>query len=208
MAPLQWMLMKIRAGMKVTDRGYLDPAFVREAAEAFGWENYRETPPVSEADVPALREVHALAKDLRAIRRTGRRVALTRNGADWATHVVPLWRAIVGWIGVGSEFRHAVTESALAMLLNGGRTSRKQLVSRILPVTIEAGWRPRSGGENITAINVDAGLWLFARPALILGLIERSVYPDDWMELTEVGRATALLALRRRATGPREHPFG
>ena len=200
------MLTKIGAGMRVTERGYLDPSFVREAADAFGWHEWGGSPK-SEADVPAVMTLHEMAKDLRAIRRTGKEVALTRKGAEWVVHVEALWRAVAGWIGEGRDFRHAVTEPALALLLSEGRTSRKVLLSRILPVILEAGWHVRGAGQPaVTEVNVEVGLWHFLRPALLLGMMERAVYPEDWLELTDVGRATALLALRLRATGPRTTP--
>jgi hypothetical protein len=34
-------------------------------------------------------------------------------------------------------------------------------------------------------------------------MIEEAAYPEDWLVVTEVGRATAMLALMLRATAPR-----
>jgi len=149
-----------------------------------------------------------LARDLGAVRRSGRRLVATRAGRSLAGDAEALWRAVGQRLGGGDDFGAIVTELVLALLLNVGEILEAELVERVRAAVVGEGWHDRATGEPPDPQAVRRQL---ADPLRLLGVLGLSREGGDWrartVALTGVGRATALEALRARATGPRPDPF-
>jgi hypothetical protein len=165
-------------------------------------------PPRGEEDVFELWVLRDLARDLGAVRRNGRRLLATRAGCALAGDAEALWRAVAGRLGGGHDFDATVTELVLALLLDAGEALQAELVERVHAAVVGEGWHDRTTGRPPEPEAVRRQL---AEPLRLLGVLRLSREGGDWrartVMLTSVGRATALEALRARATGPRPDPF-
>jgi hypothetical protein len=214
-APLRWLLARAGEGIALTQKGNLARAVVVEAVERFGWHPL-PNPPRGEDDVFELWVLRDLARDLGAVRRSGRRLVATRVGRSLAGGAEALWRAVAGRLGAGDGFGAVVTELALALLLDAGEVPQAeagevlqaQLVERVHAAVVGEGWHDRATGRPPDPEAVHRQLVEPLRLLRVLGLSQEG---GDWqartVALTGVGRATALEALRVRATGPRPDPF-
>jgi hypothetical protein len=154
----------------------------------------------------ALRE---LARDLGAVRRSGRRLLATRTGRTLTADRVALWRAVAGRLGAGQDFRAIVTELALAVLLDGQPHAQATLIERVGAAAAGEGWHDQATGQPPDPEAVRAQWYGLLRTLKVLSLAEEG---GDWrartVTLTPVGQATALQALHARATGARPDPRG
>jgi hypothetical protein len=177
---------------------------VIEAVERFGWQPL-PNPPRGEDDVFELWVLRDLARELGAVRRSGRRLVATRTGRTLGGDAEALWRAVAGRLGGGHDFGATVTELGLALPLDGGEVLQAELVERVYAAVVGEGWHDRATGRPP---DLEAVRRQLAKPLRLLGLSREG---GDWrartVALTSVGRATALEALRVRATGPRPDPF-
>jgi hypothetical protein len=189
------------------DKGNLARPMVVEAVERFGWQPL-PNPPRGEDDVFELWVLRDLARDLDVVRRSGRRLVATRVGRSLAGDAEALWRAVAGRLGGGDDFGAIVTELVLALLLDVGEIVEAELVERVHAAVVGEGWHDRVTGRPP---NPEAMRRQLAEPLRLLGVLGLSREGGDWrartVALTGVGRATALEALRARATGPRPDPF-
>jgi hypothetical protein len=206
-APLRWLLARAGEGIALTQKGNLARVMVVEAVERFGWQPL-PNPPRGEDDVFELWVLRDLARDLGAVRRSGRRLVATRDGRTLAGDAEALWRAVAGRLGGGHDFGAIVTELALALLLDVGEVLQAELVERVHAAVVGEGWHDRATGRPPEPEDVRRQL---ADPLRLLGVLGLSREGGDWrartVALTGVGRATALEALRAHATGPRPDPF-
>jgi hypothetical protein len=207
MAPLRWLLARASEGIALTQKGNLARAVVIEAVERFGWQPL-PNPPRGEDDVFELWVLRDLARDLGAVRRSGRRLVATRTGRSLAGDAEALWRAVAGRLDGGHDFGPTVTELALELLLDAGEMLQAELVERVHAAVVGEGWHDRTTGRPPDPEAVRRQL---AEPLRLLGVLGLSREGGDWqartVALTSVGGATALEALRARATGPRPDPF-
>ena len=205
-APLRWLLARAGEGIALTQKGNLARPVVVEAVERFGWQPL-PNPPRGEDDVFELWVLRDLARDLGTVRRSGRRLVATRAGRSLAGDAEALWRAVAGQLG-GDDFGAIVTELALALLLDADEVLQAELVERVHAAVVGEGWHDRATGRPPDPEDVRRQL---ADPLRLLGVLGLSREGGDWrartVALTGVGRATALEALRARATGPRPDPF-
>jgi hypothetical protein len=206
-APLRWLLARAGEGIALTQKGNLARVVVVEAVERFGWQPL-PNPPRGEDDVFELWMLRDLAQDLGAVRRSGRRLVATRAGRTLAGDAEALWRAVAGRLGGGDDFGAIVTELVLALLLDADGVLQAELVERVHAAVVAEGWHDRATGRPPDPEDVRRQL---ADPLRLLGVLSLSREAGDWrartVALTGVGRATALEALRARATGPRPDPF-
>jgi hypothetical protein len=179
---------------------------VIEAVNRFDWHPL-PNPPRGEDDVFELWALRELARDLGAVRRSGRRLLATRTGRTLAVDGAALWRAVAGRLDAGQDFRAIVTELALAILLDGATHAQATLIERIGAGVAGEGWHDRATGQPPDAEAVRAQWYGLLRTLKLLSLAEEG---GDWrartVTLTPVGQATALQALHARATGPRPDP--
>lgn len=206
-APLRWLVARAGEGIALTQKGNLARPVVLEAVERFGWQPL-PNPPRGEDDVFELWVLRDLARDLGAVRRSGRRLVATRAGHALAGDAEALWRAVAHRLGSGDDFGAIVTELTLALLLDTGEILEAELVERVRAAVVGEGWHDRATGEPPDPQDVQRQL---ADPLRLLGVLGLSREGGDWrartVALTGVGRATALEALRTRASGPRPDPF-
>jgi hypothetical protein len=204
--PLGWLLDAAAAGLPLTQKGNLARAVVIEAVNRFDWHPL-PNPPRGEDDVFELWALRELARDLGAVRRSGRRLLATRTGRTLTADRVALWRAVAGRLGAGQDFRAIVTEIALAVLLDGQPHAQATLIERVGAAAAGEGWHDRATGQPPDLEAVRAQWYGLLRTLKVLSLAEEG---GDWrartVTLTPVGQATALRALHARATGARPDP--
>lgn len=208
MEPLSWLLGEAAGGIALTQKGNLGRDFVRAA-----WPRFREDDfpfvPRGEDDVFRLQELHALAREISAVRRSGRRLVATRAGRGWLQDPVGLWRAVARRFteGTARRWEAAVAELALAAVLGESPRDREALEIEIRNALAEVGWRVEGPGSPPPDERVVGRALLdLLGPGGTLGMFELGKYPDRSVALTDVGRATAREALRAVAAGPWDDP--
>jgi hypothetical protein len=209
MAPLAWLLEQGAEGIGLTQTGALNRALVRAFVERFpdSWRGETWGPPNREDDVAELCELHDLARRARLLRKTGRRVVLTKRGASLLADRLALRDTTAPHLLDAEGFAGAVQELAVAALLGGGPTfDFDQLLERIHAVIVADGWH--AGGEAPDVLDVRSCTWGVIRPAQALGLLVHEYEWDretlrsrDELTVSPEGHETLRLALRARAGG-------
>lgn len=205
--PTLWLLEQANDGIALTQTGALNRALVREVAERWPdwWEADLFGPPHRETDVTPLAELSDLLRELRLLRRRGRRVFTTKRGRELAADPPALLETLATALLRGDDFQAACAELAAALILDGVPADYGEtLAEHVQPAVQAAGWRagdePPSVGEVAWQI---AGL---LRPAEAIGVLERgegeSRFSRTPFVLTEAGRAALAVALRARALAP------
>jgi len=107
----------------------------------------------------------------------------------------------------GDDFAAAAGELALALLVAEGSLPDSRLASILGPVLSSGGWHDSAGEPP----DREAVRWAIhrslRRPELLAMLRRAGPWQDPVFSVDGLGRATALEALRARATGPRRSPF-
>ena len=210
LAPLRWLLALAGKGrgIALTQVGNLNRPTVIEAVRRFDWHPLPE-PPRGEDDVFELWVLRDLARDLGAVRRSGRWLVATHAGRALASDPEALWYAVAHRLGSGHDLAATVTELALLVLVEAGEVAEATLVQRVGAGVVGEGWHERASGRSPDAQTVRAQLAALLRLLEALGLRRAGGdWRTRWVALTEPGRALALEALRARATGPRPDPRG
>ncbi|MBB6118893.1 hypothetical protein [Nocardiopsis algeriensis] len=217
-APLQRLLDLADDGIALTQIGYLSPVVVRQMCEDFGWRTSPE-PPRSETDVTQLIALHQTLRAMRAVRRSGRRLVLTRRGRQLREDPEALWQAATESVCRTGGLEQAAAETLLGMLLSrtpqdgadpGRRESDADAAERLLT---SSGWtfpEPQAPGRHAAAHRkaaeaasdqvramVTAVCWLLEALDLLT--------PDDgsgYRELTDLGRVFAIACLHKSAVAP------
>jgi hypothetical protein len=202
--PLRWLLEQAAEGVTLTQTGNLNRAFVQAAAELFGWWEPGMNPPRSEEELLPLRQIRLLAQRLGLVRRKTRVLGLTSRGRSSLNDPGALWRTVAHHFFAGDPFTITVGEVVFALLVDTEPMPDEEIISAVGRIVTEEGWRDaRTGagpGEREVSRAVDETLSL----CRALNLLATGGHWDDpGYSLTEVGRATALEALRFQATGPR-----
>ncbi len=211
LAPVQRLLDYAADGIALTQIGYISPAVVRALCDEFGWWT-SPSPPRSETDVMQLIVLHKLLRAMRAVRRSGRRLVLTRHGRQLHSDLNELWRAVAESVLATDGFEQAAIETLLGVLLLRSPQSASapygdadiDVADEACRLLIQSGWeddviggRPRTDQVRSVLISV---VWLLE----ILGCITGPDLLGDGPtpQLTKVGRAFALTALHLSATAP------
>ncbi|MCK9870768.1 hypothetical protein MRI28_14165 [Nocardiopsis dassonvillei] len=221
MAPLQRLLDLAAEGIALTQIGYISPGVVRQMCEDFGWRTTPE-PPRSETDATQLIALHQALRGMRAVRRSGRRLVLTRRGRQLREDPEALWQAATETLCRTGGLDQAAAETLLGMLLartpqgSGSHARRGESdVEAAERALTESGWVPaeppapsgrhaashrrtaEAASDQVRAL-VMAVSWLLET----LGLLT----DDDGAgrrELTAPGRAFAIACLHQSAVAPR-----
>lgn len=203
---LRWLLAEAEHGLALTQGHRLTLDVVVAAARRFGWHDER-FPPRSETDVIELHQLHLLARDLRLVRRRGRRLLVTARGRELLADPGALWQVASTELAAGDGFDAAVAEAALGLLLVEGERKLGVLVDEIGPVVAGEGWRERPSGVPPRPNVISTALWRRLSPAMACGTVTLQEGPSgSTVALTDTGRYAAILALRARATGPARLP--
>lgn len=199
--PLRWLLGEARHGVALTERHYIVPRLVAEAAGAFGRPAGPGAGPPRELDLPPLHDLRWLAaRELRAIRRVGRRLVLTPLGRRMAADERVFWDAAVrAIVGRGSAFALAAREVMLSLLLLHGPLPAARLDRLTLDVLNEE-WE---ADAPLSAAVREQRLRLRDR-LRALGCHRPEPRFDDLFTLTPQGETAARAALRAHALRP--HP--
>lgn len=205
--PTLWLLEQAEDGIALTQTGALNRALVREIAERWPswWAADLFGPPHREDDVTPLCELHQLLRDLRLLRRKGRRVLTTKRGREFAADPPALLAALATELLLGEDFHAACAELAVALILDGALADYSEtLAERIQPAIAADGWH--SGSEAPGVRDVSWGIAHFLRPAEAIGVLARkeggSRFSLDQLVLTSAGRAALVAVLRARALAP------
>jgi hypothetical protein len=199
LGPVRWLLqLAADGGAPLTRSGTLSRATVVEACTTFDWFVLAGSPR-SQSDVPEICTLRAVVAEIRAVRRSGRRLLATTIGnrlaaADTAT----LWEAVTPTLLAADGAKAAVAELELMLMLGGyGELTLDEFSRAVADAFREEGWRDRNGAppderdSGLLAVELRRRLALFGLLAERRGLTPA--------QLTEAGRAAAHTALRARA---------
>jgi hypothetical protein len=205
-APLRWLLDRAAGeGVALTGQHNLARPVVQAMGEAFGWWAHRRgAAPMREDDVLEVVVVHELARDRRWVRRQGRTLKATKSGATLVADDVAAWRALAAAIAAPIGFEGFARECALLLLLDAEQVGRRALLGGLAELAAEAGYHDRLSGRGPTPEELGHFVFPLLTVLETFGLhVEHDVPGQGRFDrLTDVGRATALEALRVRATGP------
>lgn len=209
MEPLTWLLEQAADGIGLTQTGALNRDLVQQSVERFPawWSAEVSGRPQREEDVSSLCEVHDLARRMRLLRRSARRVVLTARGKALLDDRVGLRDAAAPHLIAADGFSAAVQELAVAVLLaDGDGVELDGLVARVHAAIVAEGWN--AAGQAPVALDVRACVWEVLRPAQALGLLVHEYEYDrerqrarGELTLSPAGREALRLALRARAAG-------
>ncbi|HTP16396.1 MAG TPA: hypothetical protein VMK13_11230 [Streptosporangiaceae bacterium] len=204
--PLRWLLEQVAGGIALTETGNLNQKFVQAAADRFRWDFPR--PPRTEDDLFDLHQLRHLLQRLGLARRSGRRLVLTAKGRRLAADSDQLWRAAARGLLNGNDFSVFAGELFLALLLDTDSMPYDKIKAVVGRAAGEEGFRERRTGEPPKDSEVD---WAIHDTINLCRALEVLSVGAGWTDrsygLTETGKATALEALRARATGPRTIPW-
>ena len=205
-APLVWLLQQGVSGIELTQTGALNRALVRASVERFPawWHAEVWGPPHREDEVSPLWEVHDLARRMRLLRKTGRRLALTKRGELLLGDPADLPDAVAPYLIAAEGFACAVQELAVAVLLAAeGSVDYDEMQARLHAAVVADGWN--AAGESPDVHEVTAHAWGAIRLAEALELLG---YEHEYnratqssrseLTLTPLGRELLGLALRSR----------
>ncbi|WP_433416608.1 hypothetical protein ACQP1V_40570 [Microtetraspora malaysiensis] len=206
--PLWWLLGMAVEGVKLTEKFNVSRAMVTESLDRFGWDAMTTGSVRGEADVPTLTTLREIAvHDLRALRRTGRKLVLTSPGRGLVQRPENLWAAATSTLLLPAKGEHdfeiSVREAALMLLADGAALPYEELRDRILEVVNGEGWRSATGSK-VAPLDLSAPLGELQRRLDALDLRTSCSWREPW-QLTTVGRAAALAALRSQALRPRQY---
>jgi hypothetical protein len=202
---LRWLLDQLNGGIALTQTGNLSQKFVQQSADRFGWDFSR--PPRTEDDLVDLSQLRDFAQRLRLARRSGRMLTLTAKGRRLRTDPDGLWRAVAAGLLWENDFSTYAGELFLAILLDADSVPDSEITATVARAAAEEGFRESRTGELPSERDVSWAVHDTTNMCRALGLLSAG---SDWFDrsygLTSTGKATALEALRARATGPRTIP--
>jgi hypothetical protein len=199
---LRWLLGELDDGIRLTQTGNLSQKFVQESADRFGWHAPR--PPRTEDELFALHELRRLTQRLGLARRSGRTLTLTAKGRRLPSEPGHLWRTTAAGLLGGNDFAVFAGELFLALLLMGDAMPGSDITDAVQQAAEEEGFRTRRTGEPPSEQDVSWAIDGTSNLCQALGLLTAaSDCAEGSYGLTDAGKATAIEALRARATGPR-----
>jgi Plasmid pRiA4b ORF-3-like protein len=197
-APARWLLETAAdGGVPLTQTLALARAVVREVAERWPawWDADLFGPPHREADMALLEELHEGLRRLRLVRRRGRKLYATVEGAKLAADPVALLRTLASDLGGGDPFSEMVAEEMVGRLTASPPCTHEQLVAPALRSSLRGGWADpagvRPGEEDLSWAVGD----VLCRGEAY-GLIERRMARDDmprWPSLISLSHAGSLV---------------
>jgi len=203
---VRWLLEQLAGGVALTQTGNLNQRFVQDAAARFGWHFSR--PPRTEDELYDLRQVRAMAQRLGLTRRSGRKLALTAKGRAALADRDGLWRSVARGLLDVRSFGAFAGELFLALLVDVDTMTYKELTETIARAVAEEGFRETRTGDLPSEHDVSRAIHATLNPCRALGILtEGGTWRDRRYGLTDAGKATALEALRARATGARPSPW-
>jgi hypothetical protein len=211
LAAALWLLERAEDGIALTQRGALNRALVRVAAERWPawWRGEESGPPSGEGDVRPLQELHQMLRGLRLVRRTGRRIVITARGRRLRDDPPALLEALARELLAGQSFRAGCAELVAALMLDGAVIDfSNKVADRVWPAIVAEGWHV--DGARPSTLDVWVEIIDFARRAEAIGIVvqagTRSRPPSAPFVLTDPGRAALAAGLHARALAPARGP--
>lgn len=198
---LRWLLNKAADGLPLTDRHYIVPRLVTEAVNLFGWRELLVGTLTREFDVFPLQGIRELAaREMKAIRRTGKQLVLTPLGRRMLADETLLWdTAVATVIGQGHTFTAIAREVMLTLLIVHGPMSAEDLDRHMVEILGQEWGTPGGLAQPVLDERVAMRHRLWALDC------HRSTRPPSApFALTPQGTAAAKAALRARALRPRQ----
>jgi hypothetical protein len=203
---LRWLIGQLDDGITLTQTGNLSQKFVQHNALRFGWDVPR--PPRTEHDLFDLHELRRLSQRLGLARRSGRMLTLTTKGRRLPDDPGHLWRVTAAGLLGGNDFSVFAGELFLALLLVADSLPGSDITATVQQAADEEGFCVRRTGEPPSEHDVSWAIQDTSNLCRALGLLTPgSDRCDQRYGLTDAGKATAIEALRARATGPRTIPL-
>jgi len=135
-------------------------------------------------------------------------LTLTAKGRRLLTDSGGLWRAIAAGLLGENGFIVFASELFLALLLDADAVPDSEIKATVGQAAAEEGFRESRTGEPPGEQDIGWAIHDTSNMCRALGLLSVG---SDWFDrsygLTDTGKATALEALRARATGPRTVPW-
>jgi hypothetical protein len=207
-APLprwQWFLDQLAAGIPLTQNGNIGRRFIQANAARLGWDFDR--PPSFDRDLEELQVLRAMTTRLRVAARSGRKLALTPRGRRLAADPAALWRATARLLVGGGELEDFAGELFLVLLLPGQAMPADEVEGTIARAVAQEGFvmLPHEilPDEHDVSRAAAHTIWR-CRTLGLFAVGAGARWLDRTYQLTPVGAATALEALRARATRPLE----
>jgi hypothetical protein len=195
--PARWLLERGASGIALTQTGALARSLVREAVERWPhwWRSDLFAAPNRETDVAPLHRLHSLLREMRPLRRAGRRLRTTTGGRRLRERPDVLLAECAEALFAGDTFDAAASELTAALLLSGDPADPDRLAEAIQPALDADGWH--AGGEPPDRHDVSRAVSAFLLRAEPVGIVA-------WREgrMTATGRAALHHGLRARALGP------
>ncbi len=155
-----------------------------------------------------MHQLRDFAQDLGLARRSGRMLTLTAKGRRLLADSDSLWRAVAAGLLGDNQFAVFVGELFLALPLDAASVSDTQIKATLEQAVAEEGFRDSRTSELPDEHDIGWAIHETSNLCRVLGLL---AVGGDWRDrsygLTSTGQATALAALRARATGPRTIPW-
>lgn len=207
-APLRWLLDRAAGdGLALTERGNLARAVVAEACQRFGWEPLgRDTTAQREQDIIELMVWDEQLRAAGLAGRRGRRLVATPAGREAAAGDEPAWRALARALADRDGWEGFVRETALLVLLHADDDGigHHGMLDAVADLAAEGGWREQPSGQPPSGDAVSDVASPFAYHLRLMGLAEQHGHGAEIVtRLGSVGRATAIEAIRARATAAR-----
>jgi hypothetical protein len=203
---LRWLLGQLDEGITLTQTGNLSQKFVQQSADRFGWDLSR--PPRTEDELFDLHQLRRLTQRLGLARRSGRTLTLTTKGRRLPADPSHLWRTTAAGLLGGNDFSVFAGELFLALLLIDDSMPGSDITDTVGQAAEEEGFRVRRTGEPPNEHDVSWAVQGTSDLCRALGLLTAgSDCSESSYGLTGAGKATAIEALRARATGPRTIPW-
>ncbi|MDT0302327.1 hypothetical protein [Streptomonospora wellingtoniae] len=211
LAPVVRLLDYADDGIGLTQIGYISPSVVRELCAEFDW-GTSPSPPRSETDSTQLIALHKLLRTMRAVRKSGRRLVLTRRGRMLHDDTEALWRAVAESVLDTDGFAQAATETLLGLLLSfssrstgsHARDTCGDIAEEARLVLADSGWGNEASSRLPDTQQVGSVLitvtWLLETLGFVVGgdlLGEGGSH-----QLTKAGHAFSLTAMHISATTP------
>lgn len=201
---LRWLLEQMNEGIGLTRAGNMNTNFVRHNANQFGWRSIR--PPRAESEVGDLLRLRMFATRLRLSQRSGHTIRLSSKGQRLLIAPSQLWQATATGLLQGTDFTVYIGELLLGIILSDDAMSYAEIRRIIKTAVKEEGFRERRTGESPNDRDITDAITETSDLCHCLGLLADTDPAPSRYSFTDIGAATALQALRIKATGPRGIP--
>jgi hypothetical protein len=152
-------------------------------------------------------KVAGMAKAMGLVRRRSGTFVITRKGLDALANPAALLPVVAGSFLQGNPFHRMAGELLMALLVDSDGVPSRQIVGTVTGAVREAGYREAGSGLAPGETSITRAIRETLEPLRLLLVVEEDGRPDGNIALSPVGKATALEALRLRATGPGSLPW-